>query len=70
MALGIYRLSVAKVAKTKRRGLHADGGGLYRQIAANGSASWIFRYARSDRTRHVGGYAATREEAMVAFKSA
>lgn len=54
MALGIHRLSAAKVAKTKRRGLHADGGGLYLQIAANGSASWIFRYARHDRTRHVG----------------
>ena len=54
MAQGIHRLSNSKIDKTTRRGLHADGGGLYLQVAANGSRSWLFRYSRHDRTRHVG----------------
>jgi integrase len=54
VAQGIHRLSNTKIEKTTRRGLHADGGGLYLQVAANGSRSWLFRYSRHDRTRHVG----------------
>ncbi len=54
MARGIHRLSAAAIAKAKRRGLYSDGGGLYLQIAANGSRSWLFRYSRHDRTRHIG----------------
>jgi integrase len=54
VAQGIHRVSKSKIEKTTKRGLHADGGGLYLQVAANGSRSWLFRYARRDRTRHVG----------------
>lgn len=51
---GIHKLSSSKIQKTTRRGLHSDGGGLYLQIAANGSRSWLFRYSRRKRTRHLG----------------
>jgi integrase len=51
---GIHRLSATKIAKTNRRGLYADGGGLFLQVAANGSRSWLFRYSRNERRRHVG----------------
>jgi len=54
VANGIHKLSASKIEKTTRRGLHGDGGGLYLQIAANGSRSWLFRYTRLDRTRHLG----------------
>jgi len=47
-------LSKTAVEKTTRRGLHADGGGLYLQIAANGPRSWLFRYSRNERKRHLG----------------
>jgi hypothetical protein len=50
----IHRLSSVKIAKAKQRGLYADGGGLYLQVAENGSRSWLFRYARHGRTRHIG----------------
>jgi integrase len=51
---GIHRLSAAEIANAKRRGLYGDGGGLYLQVAENGSRSWLFRYSRHDRTRHIG----------------
>ena len=54
MANGIHKLSVSKTEKTTRRGLLSDGGGLYLQIATNGSRSWLFRYSRRNRTRHLG----------------
>ena len=35
-------------------GYHHDGGGLYLQVSAGGSKSWIFRYTRHKRTREMG----------------
>jgi integrase len=37
------KLTALKV-KNAKAGMHADGDGLYLQVGANGSASWIFRY--------------------------
>ena len=54
VANGIHRLSISKIEKTTRRGLHGDGGGLYLQVARSGARSWLFRYSRRNRTRHVG----------------
>jgi integrase len=54
VARSIHRLSVAKIAKANHRGLYGDGGGLYLQVAANGSRSWLFRYSRNNRTRYIG----------------
>jgi len=44
------RLSARMLASKRESGLYCDGGGLYLQIAASGSKTWIFRY-RSPVTR-------------------
>ena len=44
MANQIGRLKALTVTRTKEKGLYADGGGLYLQISAAGTKSWIFRY--------------------------
>ena len=54
VANGIHRLSLSRITKTTQRGLYGDGGGLYLQVASNGSRSWLFRYSRRGRARHVG----------------
>jgi integrase len=54
MTQTIHRLSAVKVASTKARGMHADGGGLYLQVSGNGSRSWIFRFKMDGRTRDMG----------------
>ena len=54
VARTLNNLSVAKVAKTLAPGMYADGGGLYLQVAKNGSRSWIFRYAVGGRERYMG----------------
>lgn len=38
------KLTALQVSKAKKPGMHGDGGGLYLQVAAAGSKSWIFRY--------------------------
>jgi len=38
------KLTALKVAREKRAGLYGDSGGLYLQITARGSKSWIFRF--------------------------
>src|SRR5262249_41318809 len=50
----ICKLSAMAVANTKAPGLHGDGGGLYLQVSANGSKSWIFRFKLGGRTRYMG----------------
>jgi integrase len=54
MARSIHRLTALKVTRTLRRGLYADGGGLYLQVARNGSRSWLYRYRLNGKTRHMG----------------
>jgi integrase len=51
LARTLNRLSAAGVAKTKAKGLHADGGGLYLRVADGGTKSWVFRY-RSGKSLH------------------
>ncbi|MFN8828516.1 MAG: tyrosine-type recombinase/integrase [Labrys sp. (in: a-proteobacteria)] len=41
-------------AKNAPRGMHADGGGLYLNVAAGGSRSWIFRYQLGGKRREMG----------------
>jgi integrase len=48
------RLSVRAVSSKKRRGRYSDGDGLVLQISKWGSKSWIFRYQRDGRERHMG----------------
>src|SRR5215472_5177844 len=65
------QLSVAGVKAERRRGWHADGGGLYLQVTASGVKSWLFRYAIKGRARAMGlgsvelvGLADARERAL------
>ncbi len=37
----IGKLSALRVAREKRPGVYADGGGLYLQVTKHGSKSWI-----------------------------
>jgi integrase len=54
MAKIINRLSALAVASAKMPGLYGDGVGLYLQVSANGSKSWIFRFKAGGRTRYMG----------------
>jgi hypothetical protein len=54
MTKKIHRLSAVKIASIKARGMYADGSGLYLQVSANGSRSWIFRFKANGRTRDMG----------------
>jgi integrase len=48
------RLSARTVISKKRRGRYSDGDGLVLQISKWGTKSWIFRYERDGRDRHMG----------------
>lgn len=49
----VNRLSQATINNAKR-GMHADGGGLYLHVNANGAKSWIFRYMKDARPHEMG----------------
>lgn len=53
MARPINRLS-ARTVQTAAAGYHADGGGLYLLVTAQGTASWVFRYTFRGRKREMG----------------
>ena len=48
------KLTALGVARANTPGMHADGGGLYLQIAPSGARSWIFRYQRQGRRHYMG----------------
>ena len=48
------KLTALKVAREKRPGLYGDGGGLYLQVTARGSKSWIFRFWIAERDSITG----------------
>jgi integrase len=54
MARKIERLNALKVSRTAKPGLHPDGGGLYLQVTAGGSRTWILRYRYGGRRRDMG----------------
>ena len=54
MARTFERLSVLRVGRETRPGLHADGGGLYLRIGKAGTKSWIFRYMLAGTPREMG----------------
>jgi integrase len=74
MSRTMHRLTAKEVAALRgKRGLHADGGGLYLSISKGGSASWVFRYhppgAKYDKymglgALHTVGLAKAREKAQ------
>jgi integrase-like protein/Arm domain-containing DNA-binding protein len=70
MARAIGKLTALAVDKAKRRGYYGDGGGLFLQVSASGSKSWVFRFKESGRLREMGlgashtiGLAEAREKA-------
>jgi integrase len=48
------RLTARSVEAKTARGRYADGGGLFLQVSKWGTKSWIFRYQRDGRERHMG----------------
>ncbi|HVV26590.1 MAG TPA: Arm DNA-binding domain-containing protein [Rhizomicrobium sp.] len=54
MARQIARLNALAVSKLKKPGMYADGAGLYLQVSAAGTKSWIFRFTMNDRKREMG----------------
>jgi integrase len=50
----LNRLSPLRVQKLKRKGLHADGGGLYLRISESGTKAWMFRFGENGRLRDMG----------------
>jgi integrase len=54
MGRTIGRLTALKVSRATAPGMYADGGGLYLQVTSREARSWIFRYARSKRSREMG----------------
>jgi hypothetical protein len=48
------KLTALAVTRAKERGTYGDGGGLYLQVARGGTKSWILRYKRAGKTRHLG----------------
>ena len=54
MAKLIKRLSALKVSKLNKRGWYADGEGLYLQVSATGSKSWVYRYKKAGKERWHG----------------
>ena len=54
MARAIHKLSATKVTRLTTPGRHGDGGGLWLQVAAGGSRSWLFRFMRDGKAREMG----------------
>jgi integrase len=50
----IGELTALRVAREKRPGVYADGGGLYLQVTKHGSKSWIFRFWVAERDPKTG----------------
>lgn len=52
--MAIHQLKQSRIDRAKAPGLLSDGGGLNLQVAAGGSKSWIFRYARDGVEHRIG----------------
>lgn len=50
----LLKLSSKSVAAAKKPGYYGDGGGLYLQVSAFGTKSWVFRYTIAGRAREMG----------------
>ena len=54
MARKIDRLTDRTIKAKKEKGYYADGDGLYLQVSATGSKSWVFRFKRDGKARDMG----------------
>jgi integrase len=48
------RLTALKVAKTRDRGMYADGDGLYLRVTEDATKNWVYRYMLDGRPRWMG----------------
>jgi hypothetical protein len=49
-----HKLTARRVETLRKRGRYGDGGGLWLEVAPGGTRSWIFRFSRHGRARHMG----------------
>ena len=54
MARRLNRLTAIEVKGIDQKGMHHDGGGLYLQVSAAGTKSWIYRFTLDGRAREMG----------------
>src|ERR1700684_2417591 len=54
MARKINRLNARSVATIVKNGRHADGGGLYLSISANGGRRWVFLFRWHGKPTEIG----------------
>jgi integrase len=54
MAGTLNRLSAVEVKGVDQKGMYHDGGGLYLQVSAAGTKSWIYRFTLDGRPREMG----------------
>jgi integrase len=54
MTRSIGKLTALAITQAKRRGYYGDGGGLFLQVSASGSKSWVFRFKEGGRLREMG----------------
>jgi len=54
MAGSAGKLSARTVATTNEPGRYGDGGGLYLQVGATGTKSWLFRFMLAGKSREMG----------------
>ena len=54
MARTLHRLTAVGINRLKAPGLYSDGGNLNFRVADGGSRSWVFRFAKTGRTRDAG----------------
>ena len=59
MARALNRLTARQVTSLKEAGRHADGGGLYLRITAQGSKAWVFMGKYAERRLEIGLGSAT-----------
>ena len=50
----VARLTALAVTRATKRGMYADGGGLYLHVSENGAKSWIYRFMLDGRPREMG----------------
>lgn len=63
MARLVNKLSALKVANISTQGWYSDGNGLWLQVSASGSKSWVFRFNFAS-TRHHMGLGALRDVSL------
>ena len=50
----VNRLTALAVSRAKKRGMYADGAGLYLQVTTSNAKSWVYRYMLNGKPRYMG----------------